>query len=103
LPPVFAERLRNVAVLVGDRPSAEVSAELGDDILGLYHGASELEQSPFAPYELPEVIVIYQRNIEAVCKTDEDVIREVRLTVIHEIGHHFGLSDAEMEAWEQDA
>jgi len=102
LPAAFAGRLRNVVVLVQDRPSGEVAAELGRDILGLYHGASELEQSPFAPYELPEVIIIYQRNIEAVCETDSEVVEEVRKTVIHEVGHHFGLSDAEMEAWEEE-
>src|SRR2546429_6114842 len=65
-------------------------------------GASEMEQSPMAPYELPEVIVVYQENIEAVCRTDEEIIEEIRKTVIHEVGHHFGLSDDQMEAWETD-
>jgi predicted Zn-dependent protease with MMP-like domain len=100
---MFAERLRNVAVLVEARPSPDVAKELGKDILGLYHGANELEQSPFAPYELPEVIIIYQENIEAICSTDAEVVKEVRLTVIHEVGHHFGLTDEEMEAWEQES
>jgi len=100
LPPQFAARLANVAVTVEARPSREVARELGGDILGLYHGASEMEQSPMAPYELPEVIVIYQDNIEAICRTNEEVVEEIRKTVIHEIGHHFGLSDAQMEAWE---
>jgi predicted Zn-dependent protease with MMP-like domain len=100
LPPQFAERLRNVAVMVEAKPSREIAAELGGDILGLYQGASELEQSPMAAYELPEIIVIYQQNIEAVCLTDAEIIDEVRTTVIHEIGHHFGLSDAQMEELE---
>jgi predicted Zn-dependent protease with MMP-like domain len=100
LPPRFAERLRNVAVMVEARPSREVAAELGGDILGLYQGASEMEQSPMAPYEFPEIVVIYQQNIEAVCRTDAEIVEEVRKTVVHEIGHHFGLSDAEMEEWE---
>jgi predicted Zn-dependent protease with MMP-like domain len=102
LPPQFAERLKNIAVLVEARTSREVAAELGADILGLYQGASEMEQSPMAPYELPEIIVIYQENIEAMCRTDEEVVDEVRTTVIHEIGHHFGLSDEQMEAWEAE-
>lgn len=101
LPPRFAERLRNVAVMVEARPSREIAAELGGDILGLYQGVSEFEQSPMAAYELPEIIVIYQQNIEAVCRTDAEIIEEVRKTVIHEIGHHFGLSDAEMEELEE--
>jgi len=76
--------------------------DLGADILGLYQGASEMEQSPMAPYELPEVIVIYQDNIEAVCRTDAEIIDEIRKTVIHEVGHHFGLTDDQMEAWEEN-
>ena len=99
LPRRFAERLRNVAVMVEARPSREISAELGGDILGLYQGASELEQSPMAAYDLPEIVVIYQQNIEAVCRSDAEIVEEVRKTVIHEIGHHFGLGDAEMEEW----
>jgi predicted Zn-dependent protease with MMP-like domain len=99
LPKRFAERLRNIAVIVEARPSREIAAELGGDILGLYQGVSELEQSPMAAYELPEIVVIYQQNIEAICRSDAEIIEEVRKTVVHEIGHHFGLSDAEMEEW----
>jgi predicted Zn-dependent protease with MMP-like domain len=102
LPPQFAKRLTNIAVIVEPRPSREVAKDLGADILGLYQGASEMEQSPMAPYELPEVIVIYQDNIEAVCRTDDEIVDEVRKTVIHEVGHHFGLTDDQMEAWEAD-
>lgn len=100
LPPRFAERLRNVAVMVEAKPSRKIAAELGGDILGLYQGASEFEQSPMAAYELPEIIVIYQENIEAVCRSDAEIVQEVRKTVIHEVGHHFGLSDEDMEELE---
>lgn len=99
LPKRFAERLRNIAVIVEARPSREIAAELGGDILGLYQGVSELEQSPMAAYELPEIVVIYQQNIEAICRSDAEIVEEVRKTVVHEIGHHFGLSDAEMDEW----
>ena len=99
LPKHFAERLRNIAVIVEARPSHEIAAELGGDILGLYQGVSELDQSPMAAYELPEIVVIYQQNIEAICRSDAEIVEEVRKTVVHEIGHHFGLSDAEMEEW----
>ncbi|HEV2358899.1 MAG TPA: metallopeptidase family protein [bacterium] len=100
LPPRFAARLGNIAVVVEARPSRDIAAELGGDILGLYQGVSELEQSPMAAYEVPEIIVIYQHNIEAVCRTEAEIVEEVRKTVIHEVGHHFGLTDAEMEALE---
>jgi predicted Zn-dependent protease with MMP-like domain len=97
LPARFAERLVNIAVMVEARPSREIAGELGGDILGLYQGVSELERSPMAAYELPEVVVIYQDNIEAICQTDAEIVEEVRQTVIHEIGHHFGLTDEQME------
>lgn len=100
LPRRFAERLRNVAVMVEAKPSRKIAAELGGDILGVYQGASEFEQSPMAAYELPEIIVIYQENIEAVCRSDAEIVQEVRKTVIHEVGHHFGLSDEDMEELE---
>jgi predicted Zn-dependent protease with MMP-like domain len=100
VPARFADRLKNIAVMVEAHPSPEIARELGGDILGLYQGASELEQSPMAPYALPEVIVIYQRNIEAVCRTEDEIVEEVRKTVIHEIGHHFGLTDEQMETLE---
>lgn len=101
LPPAFARRLENVVVMVEARPSPEVARDLGSDILGLYHGVDELGQSPLAPYQMPEVIVLYQRNIEAICRSDDEILREIRKTVIHEVGHHFGLSDADMEALER--
>ena len=102
VPARFADRLKNIAVMVEAHPSREIARELGGDILGLYQGASELEQSPMAPYALPEVIVIYQENIEAVCRTEDEIVEEVRKTVIHEIGHHFGLTDEQMEALEAE-
>jgi predicted Zn-dependent protease with MMP-like domain len=102
LPAQFAERLKNIVVIVEARPSREIARELGGDILGLYQGASEFEQSPMAAYALPEVIVVYQQNIEAICRSEEEIIEEVRKTVIHEIGHHFGLSDEQMETLESE-
>ena len=56
-----------------------------------------------AAYALPEVIVVYQENIEAICRNEEEIIDEVRKTVIHEIGHHFGLSDEQMEILESES
>ena len=76
VPARFADRLKNIAVMVEAHPSREIARELGGDILGLYQGASELEQSPMAPYALPEVIVIYQQNIEAVCRTEDEIVEE---------------------------
>jgi predicted Zn-dependent protease with MMP-like domain len=48
------------------------------------------------PYRYPERIVIYQRNIERICRTREQMVNQIRKTVLHEIGHHFGLSERQL-------
>lgn len=105
LPDEFRNFMDNVVVVVEDYPSIEDAEGAGvprDELLGLFHGVSRLEQdwSNSAPDHLPEMIVLYKRNIEAVCSTKEELIEEIRLTVPHEIGHYFGLSDEEIEQYE---
>lgn len=104
LPDEFRERMENVVVVVEDYPTKEDSDSAGipaEELLGLFHGVSRLEQEwPGAPDHLPERIVLYKRNIEAICFTKEELIEEIRLTVLHEIGHYFGLSDEEIEKYE---
>jgi predicted Zn-dependent protease with MMP-like domain len=93
LPEVFRSRLTNVAIIVEDRPPEE--AEPGTLLLGLFHGVPRTEKSVFyaAP---PDRIFLYQKNIEAVCSSDEEIRRQVRSTLLHELGHYFGLSEAEL-------
>ncbi len=106
LPDEFRERMENVVVVVEDYPSVEDAAAAGipaEELLGLFHGASRLEQEWFgAPGRLPERIVLYKRNIEDVCSTKEELLEEIRLTVLHEIGHYFGLSEEEIERYEDE-
>ncbi|MBI2400157.1 MAG: metallopeptidase family protein [Deltaproteobacteria bacterium] len=104
LPDEFRERMENVVVVVEDYPSAE-DADGADippeELLGLFHGVSRLEREwGGASGQLPERVVLYKRNIEAVCSTKEELVEEIRLTVLHEIGHYFGLSDEEIEKYE---
>lgn len=105
LPREFRKRMDNVVVVVEDYPSEEDAAGVGipaEELLGLFHGVSRFEQERFgsAPGQLPERIVLYKRNIEAICSTEEELIEEIHLTVLHEIGHYFGLSDEEIEKYE---
>ena len=73
----------------------ELDAE--DDLLGLYTGLAKSEESFFnAGGQLPARIAIYRGPILRVCRTKNDVVHEVRDTVVHEIGHHFGLDDDDM-------
>lgn len=101
LPAQYRKLLQNVAIAVEEEPSPEVLQDLGlespDDLLGLYSGAAVGSESFFDPAgHLPARISIYRGPILRLCRTRKEVIREVRDTVAHEIGHHFGLDDEEM-------
>ena len=107
LPDEFRERMENVVVVVEDYPSVEDAAGAGiprEELLGLFHGVTRLEQEwcGGAHNQLPERIVLYKRNIEAVSSTEEELVEEIRLTVLHEIGHYFGLSEEDLEKYENE-
>ncbi len=92
LPAAFRDRLTNIAIIVEDVPPREPDGGL---LLGLFHGIPRTEKSVFFASP-PDRIYLYQRNIEAVCKTDEEIRRQVRATLLHEVGHYFGLSEEEL-------
>ena len=101
VPPEYRDLLTNIAIVVEEIPSREVLDDLGleseDDLLGLYSGTSLEDESFFsAGGQLPARISIYRRPILRLCRSAEEVVDEVRDTVVHEIGHHFGLDDDEM-------
>jgi len=93
LPEVFRQKLTNVAVIVEDYPPRE--ADDNALLLGLFHGVPRTEKSVFFATP-PDQIFLYQKNIEAVCSTDEQVRREIRRTLLHELGHYFGLNENEL-------
>jgi predicted Zn-dependent protease with MMP-like domain len=103
IPKQFRRHLKNVAIEVQEEPSEEVLKSMRmnrddpDELLGLYWGRSIHGDSFFdTGGQLPDRIYIYRGPLLRLCDTETDVIREVQETVIHEIGHHFGLSDEEM-------
>ena len=100
LPPRFRASLRNVAIVVEDWPGEEHLAEAGledrYDLLGLYLGIPLPDRHDYNMV-LPDRILIFQKPIEAICRTDEEVVEQVRVTVLHEIAHYFGIDDAELE------
>ena len=100
LPDEFAAAMKNVAVVVEEEPSAEDLESVGldpeqDDLYGLYHGVPLPERGPDAP-ALPDRIAIYRLPILWDCESREQVVAEVRTTVIHELGHYFGLDEDEL-------
>ncbi len=91
LPEEIARVMDNVAIFV------EPEAPDGEDLLGLYEGIPLTERtSSYAGAVLPDRISIYRANILAVCDSADDVRHEVRITVVHEIAHHFGIDDARL-------
>jgi len=104
IPAEFRKRMKNVAVVVEDRPpepprrlprprGMRSEAPL---ILGHFIGTPATQKSVFDLPAMPDRVVLYQRNIEAVCRTEAEIRNEIRLTVIHEVGHYFGLSEDEL-------
>jgi len=105
LPPQFKEKIRNVAVVVEDWADDETLGELGieppDTIYGLYRGTDITRRDSSYGNVLPDTIHIYQGPIEEDCVDAEEMAELVRDTVIHEVGHYFGLDDDTMEGIEQ--
>ncbi len=100
LPSALETYMENVCVDVEDLPDAEACAagESDDprDLLGLYIGVPLTERSVEDGPHLPDRIVLYQRNLESLCRSRKQLIREIRKTVFHEVGHHFGLDEDEL-------
>ncbi|MGH3451895.1 MAG: metallopeptidase family protein [Haloechinothrix sp.] len=87
IPPEFAAAMDNVVVLVEPHNEGE------PEILGLYHGVALTERGSDYGGVLPDRISIYSEPILAICATEQDVVEEVVITVVHEIAHHFGIDD----------
>ena len=100
LPQEFRSRIRNVAVLVEDVPPNQPSPQSGRQrplLLGIFHGVPTTKKSIFDLPTGPDYIVLYQKNIEAVCSSEAEVREQIRLTVIHELGHYFGMDENQLK------
>ena len=100
IPARFADAIHNVAIVVEDRPSPEVLAEMelepDEGLLGLYQGIPLPDRQAYGN-ALPDKITLYQREIEDECDGDEDeIVVAIGETLIHELGHYFGLSEEEI-------
>jgi predicted Zn-dependent protease with MMP-like domain len=106
LPRPFRDKLQNIAVIVEDWADAATLEEMGieppDTLYGLYRGVDLPHRDSGYGNVLPDTIHIYQGPIEEDCESAEEMADLVRETVIHEIGHYFGLDDETMEEIEED-
>jgi predicted Zn-dependent protease with MMP-like domain len=89
VPPELADLMDNVVIFVEDDAPPD-----DPQLLGLYEGTPLTERDAwYAAGTLPDRISIYRNPILAVCDSEEDIVEEVRITVVHEIAHHFGIDD----------
>jgi len=97
LPQQFKDKLENVAIVVQYWPSGRQLRSVGlrerEQLLGLYEGVPLTAFGREHALILPEKITIFQRPIEIAYRTDERIVRGIEETVLHEIAHHFGMSD----------
>jgi predicted Zn-dependent protease with MMP-like domain len=95
LPKEFRKRMSNIAVLVEDLPAEPLPS--GNLLLGLFHGFPMTRKSVFDLPTGPDYVMLYQKNIEAVCSTEEEIREQIRMTVIHEVGHYFGMDEEQLK------
>ncbi|MEX1275173.1 MAG: metallopeptidase family protein [Bacteroidota bacterium] len=107
LPLAFKNRVENVQIIIEDFPSREARGRVKSDkydLLGLYQGVPLTHRGTsygMAPVT-PDVISLYRKNIERICRTDEEVEHRIVEVLFHEIGHYFGMNEAEVRAAMKD-
>ncbi|SRR6266705_3432387 len=96
LPQEFRSRIKNVAILVEDFPPNQSPPQPGQPrrlLLGIFHGVPATKKSVFDLPTGPAHIVLYQKNIEAVGSSEAEVRQQIRQTLMHELGHYFGMTE----------
>lgn len=108
LPEEFRRRIHNLAILVEDEPRRRLrrrrpgkagntgSGKSRGLVLGVFQGVPATRRSVFDLASGPDRIVLYQKNIEAVCRNEAEIRHEVRQTVLHELGHYFGMDESQL-------
>ena len=100
LPEPFSRALEEVTVELRTRPTRSQLRSMGlrtdDLLLGLYSGVPLPERHLESP-QLPDKIDLFQEDIELVCSNEDELVEQVRVTVLHELGHHFGMDEDELE------
>ena len=105
IPKRFRREMRNLAVVIEDEPEEallrEMEIEPPDSLYGLYQGTPLPERTWAHGNALPDRITLYQKPIEEDCEDEDEVRAVIGETLIHEVGHYFGLSEEEIEAIEE--
>jgi len=103
LPAQVLKELDEIPIIVESLPAREMLASdetpLAPDLLGLFVGRHLLERSHLEPPAAPGAIHLFRRNLLRMCHTQEELAREIRITVQHEVGHLLGLDEDELDQW----
>ena len=100
LPEEFRSRIQNVAILVEDFPPNQSRRRPGEQrrlLLGVFHGVPATKKSVFDLSVGPAHVVLYQEDIEAICVSEAEVRHQIRQTLIHELGHYFGMTEEQLK------
>jgi predicted Zn-dependent protease with MMP-like domain len=91
IPPELGELMSNVAVIVSEQ-------DRDPDLLGLYEGVPLTERGSYGEgFELPDRITVFRIPILQICRSEQEVVEQVRVTVVHEVAHHFGIDDDRLD------
>lgn len=105
IPPRFARHIKNLAIVIEDQPSHDLLADMGieppDTLLGLYQGTPLPERRWDHAFDLPDRVLLFQQPIEDDAAEDGDIVGVIGETLIHELGHYFGMSEDEIMAIEE--
>jgi predicted Zn-dependent protease with MMP-like domain len=101
IPAPFKQHLKNIDIIVKRRPSAAELRDAGlapdESMYGFYHGVPMTERGSDYGMTAPDVIYIYQEPLEEDFSNDRELVEEIRTTVLHEVGHFFGIDDERLE------
>jgi predicted Zn-dependent protease with MMP-like domain len=103
LPDVFGERIDNVHIVVEEYPNEEDARQTHSSktsLLGLYQGVPLTHRGTWYGVNptTPDKISLYQKNIESVCRNDNEVSEQIREVLLHELGHYFGMNEAQIRS-----
>jgi predicted Zn-dependent protease with MMP-like domain len=94
LPPDLVDLVENVAVLVEDWPTAEQRDGAPGTLLGLYEGVQRTDRGPWSyAGVLPDRVTLFRGPLCAHARDEDDLVRQIHVTLLHELGHHFGMTD----------
>lgn len=96
LPPEFRARLDNVVIIVKAAPAARQARRFAGGLLGLYEGVPLADRGTSYSGAMPDKITLFKDNIEAGCADAGEIAGRIRHTLLHEIAHHFGITDEEL-------